>query len=61
MPEMLLPKWTEMNTQERHKLLGELIDAMIYSENAVLILRITVEEFRKNGWVKSIILPENEN
>jgi hypothetical protein len=61
MPEVLLPKWTELNTNERHKLLGELIDAMIYSEEAVLILRITVEEFRKNGWVRSVILPESEN
>ena len=59
MPQVLLPKWTELNTNERHKLLGELIDAMIYSEEAVLILRITVEEFRKNGWVRSVILPEN--
>lgn len=59
MPEVLMPKWTEMNTQERHKLIGELIDAMIYSEQAVLILRLSVEEFRKNGWVRSVILPEN--
>jgi len=60
MPEMSLPKWPEMNTMERHKLIGELIDAMIYSGQAVAILKDCVEGFRAAGYIKSVILPENE-
>jgi hypothetical protein len=60
MPEMLLPKWPEMNTIERHKMIGELIDAMIYSGQAVVILKDCVEGFRAAGYIKSIILPDNK-
>jgi hypothetical protein len=55
---MQMPKWGDLNTYERHKLIGELIDAMIYSGEAVEILQSTVEQFRLMGYVKSIILPE---
>jgi hypothetical protein len=58
MSEMSLPKWMDLNTYDRHKLLGELIDAMIYSGEAVQVLQATVEQFRLMGYVKSIILPE---
>jgi hypothetical protein len=61
MSEMPLPKWGDLNTFERHKLLGELIDAMIYSGEAVQHLQVTVEQFRLMGYVKSIILPQNED
>ena len=60
MSKMQMPKWMELTTIERHTLLGELVDAMIYSEEAVLVLRLTVEEFRNRGLIKSVILPENE-
>ena len=60
MSEMQLPKWGDLNTYERHKLLGELIDAMIYHGEAVQHLQSTVEKFRMLGYVKSIILPENQ-
>ncbi len=60
MSEMQLPKWGDLNTIERHKLLGELIDSMIYSGEAVQNLQATVEQFRLMGYVKSIILPQNE-
>lgn len=56
-----LPTWCEMTQVDRHKLLGELIDAMIYSGNAVLELEMIVEKFRNAGYVKSIILPEIAN
>jgi len=61
MSKMPLPKWVDLNTVERHKLLGELIDAMIYSGEAVEHLQATVEQFRLMGYVKSIILPQNED
>ena len=58
MSEMQLPIWGDLNIQERLKLLGELIDAMIYSGEAVEHLQSTVEKFRAMGLIKSIILPE---
>lgn len=60
MPEMQLPKWPEMNTHDRHKLLGELIDAMIYSGAAVYVVKDCVEAFRAAGYIKSVILPTPE-
>ena len=60
MSNSILPKWGDLNTFERHKLLGELIDAMIYSGEAVQHLKITVEQFRLMGYVRSVILPERE-
>jgi hypothetical protein len=60
MPQMSCHKWPEMNTIERHRLIGELIDAMIYSENAVAILKDCCEGFRAAGYIKSIILPDNQ-
>jgi hypothetical protein len=59
MSEMQLPKWGDLNINERHKLLGELIDAMIYHGEAVQHLQLIVEKFKMLGYVKSIILPEN--
>ena len=59
MSEMQLPKWGDLNINERHKLLGELIDAMIYHAEAVQHLQLIVEKFKMLGYVKSIILPEN--
>ncbi len=60
MSEMPLPKWGDLNTFERHKLLGELIDAMIYSGEAVQHLKVTVEQFRLMGYVRSVIMPQND-
>lgn len=50
MSQMQLPKWGDLNTYERHKLLGELIDSMIYSGEAVFHLRAKVEQFRLMGF-----------
>jgi hypothetical protein len=60
MPEMQLPKWGDLTTNERHKLIGELFDAMIYHGEAVQHLQLIVEKFKMLGYVKSIILPEND-
>lgn len=54
-----LPKWGDLNTLERHRLVGELIDAMIYSGEAVEELKSSVEKFKLLGYVRSIILPES--
>lgn len=55
-----LPKWGDLNTLERHRLVGELIDAMIYSGEAVMELKTTVERFKLLGYVRSVILPTND-
>lgn len=61
MPENQLPKWMDLAPEERHKLIGEIIDAMIYNEHAVLVLQRVVEDFRLLGWIKSVILPKDAN
>ncbi len=53
-----LPTWCELPAPTRHLLLGELIDAMIYSGEALMEVEILIENFKKKGLVKSIILPE---
>jgi len=55
-----LPKWGDLNTYERHKLVGELIDSMIYSAEALQHLQATIEQFRLMGYVRSIIMPQNK-
>jgi len=60
MSQMPLPKWGDLTPYERHKLLGELIDSMIYSGEALQHLKVTVEQFRLMGYVRSIILPDND-
>jgi hypothetical protein len=56
-----LPTWCELLPHERHKLLGELVDAMIYSPVAVMTIKNVLKGFKKSGFVKSVILPENFN
>lgn len=58
--EKQLPTWCETAAPVRHKLLGELVDAMIYSGRALMEVEMLVEKFRHAGYIKSIILPENE-
>ena len=60
MSKMSLPKWMDLNTVERHKLLGEIIDAMIYSGEAVINAQELIETWRLKGYIKSVILPETE-
>jgi hypothetical protein len=55
------PTWCDMIQQERYQLLGELIDAMIYSPQAVIEVQQLVNDFKERGLVKSIINPKNES
>lgn len=59
MPNNNLPTWCELVPHERHQLLGELIDAMIYSGVAVMNVQNMLKGFKRAGYVKSVILPEN--
>lgn len=54
-----LPTWCELPAPVRHKLLGELIDGMIYSGQALMEVEMLVEKFKRAGYIKSIILPQN--
>lgn len=49
----------DLPPQERHTLLGELIDACIYNSEAVIMVQELVEQFRKNKFIKSKILPND--
>jgi hypothetical protein len=59
MQENKLPTWCDLVPQERHQLLGELIDAMIYSPVAVMTIQDVLKCFKTAGYVKSTILPIN--
>lgn len=56
-----LPTWCDLVQHERHTLLGELVDAMIYSGKAVLEVQSLVEKFKTAGYVRSVIFPNAEN
>jgi hypothetical protein len=57
MQDNKLPTWCELVPHERHQLLGELVDAMIYSPIAVMNVQSMLKGFKKAGYVKSTILP----
>lgn len=48
----------DLPPQERHKLIGEIIDAMIYHSEAVDRVQQLLEEFRELGYIHSVILPD---
>lgn len=52
-----LPTWCELVPHERHQLLGELVDAMIYSPIAVMHVQSLLKDFKQAGYVRSTILP----
>lgn len=53
------PKLMDLDPLERHILIGELVDAMVYSSEAVFQLQYMRDKFRALGYIKSKILPED--
>lgn len=53
-----MKKWMDLPPQERHMLIGEIIDAMIYHGEAVDKVKELLEEFRSLGYIRNIILPD---
>lgn len=51
-------KWMDLPPQERHMLIGEIIDAMIYHGEAVDAVKELLEEFRELGYIRNVILPD---
>ena len=50
-----------MLPQDRHELLGKIIDAMIYNDDACVIMRAMVKTFEDMGMIKSVILPKDDS
>ena len=48
----------DLPPQERHKLIGEIIDAMIYHAEAVAEVKELLEKFRDLGYIRNIVLPD---
>jgi hypothetical protein len=52
--------WMDLLTNDRHKLLGQVIDGMIYNYECVNEVREMLDRWDENGFLKSIILPDEE-
>jgi len=53
-------KWMDLSTNDRHKLLGQVIDGMIYNYECVNEVREMLDRWDDEGFLKSIILPDEE-
>jgi hypothetical protein len=52
-------KWMDLSTNDRHKLLGSVIDGMIYNYECVNEVKEMLNRWDDNGFLKSIILPDD--
>lgn len=50
--------WMDLLTNDRHRLLGQIIDGMVYHYECVNEVREMLERWDENGFLKSIILPD---
>lgn len=53
-------KWIDLLTNDRHRILGQVIDGMIYHYECVNEVREMLQRWDDNGFLKSIILPDDE-
>ena len=53
-------KWIDLLTNDRHMILGQVIDGMIYHYECVNEVREMLQRWDENGFLKSIILPDSE-
>jgi len=51
-------KWMDLSTNDRHRLLGQVIDGMIYNYECVNEVREMLKNWDDNGFLKSVILPD---
>lgn len=54
-------KWMDLEPLERYRMIGQVIDGMIYHYECVDEVKEMIERWDDNGFLKSIILPEEEN
>jgi hypothetical protein len=52
-----MSKFMELPTVERYEIVGKLVDAMIYSEEALAILREDIKYFERMGYIKGLMFP----
>jgi hypothetical protein len=52
--------WMDLLTNERYRILGQVIDGMIYHYECVNEVKEMLERWDENGFLRSIILPDNE-
>ena len=53
-------KWMDLLTNDRYRLLGQIIDGMIYNYECVNEIREMLSRWDDEGFLKSIILPDEE-
>jgi hypothetical protein len=53
-------KWMDLSTNDRHKLLGQVIDGMIYHYECINEVRGMLDRWDDEGFLKSIILPDEQ-
>jgi len=53
-------KWMDLLKNDRHRIIGQVIDGMIYHYECVNEVREMLDRWDDNGFLKSIILPEEE-
>ena len=59
-PQLKKDVWMDLLTNDRHRILGQVIDGMIYHYECVNEVREMLQRWDENGFLKSIILPDNE-
>jgi hypothetical protein len=53
-------KWMDLLTNDRHRILGQVIDGMIYNYECVNEVREMLSRWDDEGFLRSIILPDEE-
>ena len=52
--------WMDLLTNERYRMLGQVIDGMVYHYECVNEVKEMLQRWDENGFLKSIILPDDE-
>jgi len=53
-------KWMDLEPNDRYRIVGQFIDGMIYNYECVNEVREMLEQWDNHGFLKSIILPDEE-
>ena len=52
--------WMDLNPSDRYRVVGQVIDGMIYHAECVNEVKEMLARWDENGFLKSIILPDSE-
>ena len=53
--------WMDLNPSDRYRVVGQVIDGMIYHAECVNEVKEMLQRWDENGFLKSIILPDSEH